>query len=145
MFRPSRISTTPPICRSSDQVVAQEATRHVGGHAEQREDHAETEHEREGVQQHAPALSRRLDGRGHSADGDRRAHGAELAEIGRHDRQHARRQERNEAGEDGRRHGQVHRQASRPSVTSRNWAIGRYVLLRVSFWPPTSSTGSQAP
>ena len=77
------------------QVIGEGSGGEGRGDAEQREHGAEARHEREGMAHGQPARRSRAIGR--AGDGDR----GELAEICRHEREDARRQEADDAGHEG--------------------------------------------
>ena len=123
------------------QVVGDRAGGERRRDAEHREDGTEPGHVRERMTHRQPA--RRASAIGRACDRDRR----ELAEVCRHEREHARRQEADDAGREGdedRQVGPGHRlgQASRTSVRRRR--SFEALVTSSSRWSPSSTTGIEA-
>ena len=144
--RPARSSPSTMRIDAADdaqggQVVGQRPGGERGRDAEQREDGTEPGHVRERMTHRQPA--RRLCAVGRARDRDR----GQLAEVGRHERKDARRQEADHAGGEGdedRQVGPGHRrgQASRTSARRRRSLAG--LVTSSSRRSPSSTTGIEA-
>ena len=120
------------------QVVDERTGREGRGDAEDREHGPESGHVRERVSDREPARGRRA--RGRTRDRDRR----QLAEVRRHERQHARRQEADDAGGEGdedREVGAAHRSVRRPGRRSAGGGAWPRSVASSSRRSPSSTTG----